>query len=36
MKYFKFVADTPYCGTEEERYLAFSDDVTEEELEEYA
>ena len=36
MRYFKFSAATPYCGTEEERYLAFPDNVTEEELEEYA
>lgn len=36
MKYFKFTVGTPYCGTEEERYLAFPDSVTEEELEEYA
>jgi hypothetical protein len=36
MKYFRFTAGTPYCGTEEEKYLAFPDGVTEEELEEYA
>lgn len=36
MKYFKFTVGTPYCGTEEERYLAFPDGVTEKELEEYA
>lgn len=36
MKYFRFCANTPYSGTEQERYLAFPDNVTEEELEEYA
>ena len=36
MRYIKFTASTPYCGTEEERYLVFSDNVTREELEEYA
>lgn len=36
MKYFKFTANTPYCGTEGEEYLAFPDGVTEKELEEYA
>lgn len=36
MKYFRFCASTPYCGTEEEKYLAFPDNVTKEELEEYA
>lgn len=36
MKYFKFTANTPYCGTEEERYVAFPDSATVKELEEYA
>lgn len=36
MRYFKFVADTPYCGTENEYFLECRDDITEEELNDYA
>lgn len=35
-RYFKFTADTPYCGTENHFYQKFDHDPTEEELEEYA
>lgn len=28
MRYFKFVADTPYCGTENAYYQEVDDDVT--------
>lgn len=34
MKYVKFWAETPYCGTDAEDYQEFEDDVTEEELNE--
>ena len=33
MKYIKFTVDTNICGTKEEFYEEFEDDVTEEELE---
>lgn len=36
MKYYKFIADTPYAGTENTLYLAFKDDVSESFLEECA
>lgn len=36
MFYYKFVSDTPYCGTEEEHFEAFEEQPTEEELTEYA
>ena len=28
MKYIKFTASTPYCGTDDERYVAFPDNAT--------
>ena len=36
MRYIKFTASTPYCGTDNERYVAFSDDATNQDVEEYA
>lgn len=36
MKYYKFTAETPYCGTDYEEYRAFKDEPTEEELSEIA
>ena len=36
MRYFKFTADTCYCGTQNEYYEEFEDDITEEILNEYA
>lgn len=36
MRYIKFTASTPYCGTDNERYVSFDDNVTEVELKEYA
>lgn len=35
-RYFKFTANTPYCGTENTEYLELSDTVTEAELNEIA
>lgn len=29
MKYYKFVADTPYCGTDYTEYYSFEDEVSE-------
>lgn len=34
MKYVKFNYSTPYCGTDEENYCVYDDDITEEELDE--
>lgn len=36
MKYYKFVADTPYCGTENTFYEAYEKEPTEKELMETA
>lgn len=36
MRYFKFVAETPYCGTENTYYEAYSDYITNKELDEIA
>lgn len=36
MKYYVFKGNTPYCGTDFEEYIAFGDEVTEEELADYA
>ena len=36
MKYYKFVSETPYCGTEQEYYHEFENEPTKEELEELA
>lgn len=36
MRYIKFTADTPYCGTEEIDYQEFHDTITEEELNDLA
>jgi hypothetical protein len=36
MKYYKFIAETPYCGTEMEDYRSFDYEPTEAELEEIA
>nr|DAI57109.1 MAG TPA: hypothetical protein [Caudoviricetes sp.] len=36
MKYYKFITDTPYAGTENTFYLAFENDVSESFLEECA
>lgn len=36
MKYYKFVADTPYCGTESTYYEAYETEPTEKELNETA
>lgn len=32
MKYVKFMCETPFCGTNNEEYLAFEDSITEGEL----
>lgn len=34
--YVKFTASTPYCGTENEEYVAFPDDTCDDELDDYA
>ena len=34
MFYYKFITNTPYCGTEAEEYYAFDEKPTEQELEE--
>ena len=36
MRYFRFVADTEFVGTENIRYVAFPNNVTDKELQEYA
>ncbi len=36
MRYFEFMAETPYAGTENTDYYAFEDNVTTEELEQLA
>ena len=36
MRYVKFTASTPYCGTDNERYVAFRDGATDDEVDEYA
>lgn len=36
MKYYKFTADTPYCGTESTFYEAYETEPTEKELDETA
>ena len=36
MKYIRFWAETEFCGTDEESFEDFEDNVTEEELDEYA
>ena len=36
MRYYVFKGSTSYCGTEFEDYVAFGDEVTEEELADYA
>lgn len=36
MKYYKFIANTPYCNTQNEYYHSFSDDISEKELNEIA
>ena len=36
MKYYKFIADTPFSGTENTHYVSFNRQPTEKELEEYA
>lgn len=36
MRYIKFTADTPYCGTENEEYVAFPDDTSDTELNDIA
>lgn len=36
MRYFKFIAETPYLGTESIDYYAFEDNITTEELEQIA
>ena len=30
------MASTPYCGTDDERYVAFPDNATDQDIEEYA
>lgn len=32
MKYYRFMAETPYAGADNDTYMAFEDDVTEEHL----
>lgn len=36
MRYIKFTCDTPFCGTEVVEYVAFEDDYTDEDLDQYA
>ena len=36
MRYIKIEADTPYCGTDMTEYLAFENEVPDEEISEYA
>ena len=36
MKYYKFIADTPYCGTENTYYLELEDSITDCDLSEIA
>ena len=36
MKYYKFTADTPYCGTESTYYEAYEEEMTEKQLDEIA
>lgn len=36
MKYYRFMATTPYCGTDCEEYRGYPDNITEEELEQEA
>ena len=36
MKYYKFIADTPYCGTESTYYEAYEEEMTEKQLDEIA
>lgn len=36
MRYIKFICDTPFCGTDLEEYVAFDDDYTDEQLDQYA
>lgn len=35
-RFFRFKATTGYCGADDERYVRFPEEVTEEELQEYA
>lgn len=32
MKYYRFIAETPFCGTDQEHYVKFDQEPTEEEL----
>ena len=36
MRYIKFKAETPYCGTDHEEYHVVSDDATKEDLDDMA
>ena len=36
MRYIKFICDTPFCGADLEMYVAFEDDYTDENLDQYA
>lgn len=36
MRYIKFKAETPYCGTDHEEYHAMPDDTTDEDLDDMA